>query len=112
MYHGYITSWGSPMSTQMQRLQLSLREEQATYLARRARREGVSMAEIVRRLLDEQATAEMAQDIESIWAICGLGGDEEPLDSGVAVSADVDRYLYGRGAETPDQPGSVASRGP
>jgi hypothetical protein len=100
------------MSTQMQRLQLSLREEQATYLARRARREGVSMAEVVRRLLDEQAAAEIRHDIESIWAISGLGGDEEPLDGGAPVSADADRYLYGRGAGTTDQPDGTAGHGP
>lgn len=100
------------MSTRMHRLQLSLREEQAAYLARRAQREGVSMAEVVRRLLDGEAAADLTCDIESIWDICGIGGGEEPLDAGVAVSADVDRYLYGRGAEPDKPPTDPASHGP
>jgi hypothetical protein len=95
MHHGCMTRGSSATSTRMRRLQLALRDEQATYLARRARRERVSMAEVVRRLLDEAAAADMTHDVQSIWAICGPDSDEEPLAGGVPVSADVDSYLYG-----------------
>ena len=46
------------MTTSMHRLQISLPEQQFGYLAARARREGVSMAEVIRRLLEDAAEGE------------------------------------------------------
>ncbi len=43
------------MSTSMHRLQISLPRPQFRYLADQARREGVSMAEILRRLIRREA---------------------------------------------------------
>jgi hypothetical protein len=90
------------MSTRMHRLQLSLREEQATYLAERARREGLSMAEVVRRLLDEEFAAEQTDEApEAIWHICGLSADEEQLVDDIPVSERPELYLYDPRAATP-----------
>ena len=43
------------MTTSMHRLQISLPEHQVRYLSERARREGLSMAEVIRRLLADAA---------------------------------------------------------
>jgi hypothetical protein len=47
------------MTTSMHRLQISLQDQQLRYLADRARRDGVSMAEVIRRLLEGAADGEM-----------------------------------------------------
>lgn len=83
----------------MHRLQLSLREEQVQYLAARAEREGVSMAEVVRRLLDDEASQDTLEGADSILAIAGLIKDELPLINGIPVSDDPDLYLYSFEAE-------------
>lgn len=83
----------------MHRLQLSLQEEQAQYLAMRAEREGVSMAEVVRRLLDDEARQDAMAGSDSIMDIVGLFTDELPLIDGIPVSDDPDLYLYGREAD-------------
>ena len=83
----------------MHRLQLSLREEQVQYLAARAEREGVSMAEVVRRLLDDEASQDTLEGSDSILAIAGLIKDELPLINGIPVSEDPDLYLYSFEAE-------------
>lgn len=87
----------------MHRLQLSLREEQAQYLATRAEREGVSMAEVVRRLLDTEARQDPGQSPNSLWGIVGLIKGELPLIDGIAVSENPDLYLYGRELEVSPQ---------
>ena len=46
------------MTTTMHRLQISLPEQLFRYLAGRARQDGVSMAEVIRRLLDAAAEGE------------------------------------------------------
>lgn len=83
----------------MHRLQLSLQEEQAQYLAMRAEREGVSMAEVVRRLLDDEARQDAMAGSDSILDIVGLYTDTLPLIDGIEVSEDPDLYLYGREAD-------------
>lgn len=45
------------MTTSMHRLQISLPEQQVRYLTERGRREGLSMAEVIRRLIEREATA-------------------------------------------------------
>lgn len=49
------------MTTSMHRLQISLPEPQLRYLAGRARRDGASMAEVIRRLLETAAAEEFTQ---------------------------------------------------
>lgn len=57
------------MTTSMHRLQISLPEPQLRYLADRARRQGVSMAEVIRRLLEAAAAAESSRPaVESALA--------------------------------------------
>jgi len=83
----------------MQRFQLSIRKEHAEFLATRAMREGVSMAEVVRRLLDVEARWDSPEGSGTIWDIVGLFKDELPLIDGIPVSEDPDLYLYGRGSD-------------
>lgn len=84
----------------MQRFQLSIRKEQAEYLASRAMREGVSRAEVVRRLLDVEARCDSPEGSGTILDIVGLFKDELPLIDGIPVSEDPDLYLYGRGSDS------------
>jgi hypothetical protein len=80
----------------MHRLQLSFREEQAVYLTRRAERDGVSMAEVVRRLVDAEAAGDSLREADGVWDIVGIIDEEVPLIGGVPVSEDPDLYLHGR----------------
>jgi hypothetical protein len=91
------------MATSMHRIQLSLREEQAAYLAERARRDGISQAEVVRRLLDEEAAEDRPSEAGGIWSIVGLVRGEVALIDDVPVSEAPDRYIYGLPGE-PAQP--------
>lgn len=98
------------MTTRMNRLQLSLREEHAAYLARRAKRDGVSMAEVVRRLVDAEAAAETPHEVDAIWDIVGLIDEDVSLIDGIPVSEAPDLYLYGRPAVAP--PAGAARQAP
>ncbi len=95
------------MTTRMNRLQLSFREEQAVYLAKRAERDGISMAEVVRRLVDAEAAAETPHDVDAIWDIVGLIDEDVPLVDGIPVSEAPDLYLYGRPAPVAASPADV-----
>lgn len=82
------------MSTTMHRLQISLPEWQTQFLAERARRDGISIAEVVRRLVRREAdAAASARTTDSLWEIAGIARDDGPLLDDVAVSEDPDRYL-------------------
>ena len=84
------------MATSMHRLQISLSKAQAHFLRDRARREGVSAAEVIRRLLEheEQAAPAITQaDIDAALSIIGLGENKLPLIDGKAVSEYPDLYL-------------------
>jgi hypothetical protein len=94
----------------MNRLQLSFREEQASYLARRAERDGISMAEVVRRLVDAEAAAEAPHDVDGIWDIVGLIDQDVPLVDGIPVSEAPDLYLYGRPAASATSPARRSRR--
>jgi hypothetical protein len=95
MYHCYITSSEVTMSTNMHRLQISLPKDQYRYLRDRARRDGVSAAEVIRQLLErEQSAMTITQaDIDSALSIVGIGRDDGPLIDGLPVSENVDLYL-------------------
>ncbi|MFL6193678.1 MAG: ribbon-helix-helix protein, CopG family [Thermoanaerobaculia bacterium] len=82
------------MSTNMHRLQISLPEWQTDFLAAQARREGVSMAEVVRRLIQREAeTARRPVETSSLWDIAGIGEDQGPLIQNVPVSENPELYL-------------------
>jgi hypothetical protein len=77
------------MATKMHRLQISLPHRQARFLEERARLDGVSMAEVVRRLIEREA----AGHVEGIWEIAGIAEDHGPQIEGVAVSENPELYL-------------------
>ena len=80
----------------MHRLQISLPEWQTQFLAERARRDGVSMAEVVRRLVQREAeAAKSGKTADSLWEIAGIARDDGPLIDGVPVSENPERYLAG-----------------
>ena len=84
------------MTTQMHRLQISLPKAQAHFLRERARREGISAAEFIRRLLEreERSTPTVTQaDIDEALSFAGIGVDNLPLIDGKAVSEYPDLYL-------------------
>ena len=84
------------MTTTMHRLQISLPQAQAHFLRDRAQREGVSAAEVIRRLLEreEQVAPTVTQaDIDAALSIIGIGENKLPLIDGKAVSEYPDLYL-------------------
>ncbi|MGO8993992.1 MAG: ribbon-helix-helix protein, CopG family [Polyangiaceae bacterium] len=82
------------MTTAMHRLQVSLSEAQVDYLAERARRDGVSIAEIVRQLVErEKATDRSRRKADSLWSIAGIARERESLIQDTPVSERVDLYL-------------------
>src|SRR5579863_8624709 len=81
------------MTTGLHRLQVSLPKAQVDFLAARARREGVSIAEVVRRLVEHAAEARTAGAVESLWSIAGIADDGGELIDGTAVSERTDLYL-------------------
>lgn len=90
------------MSTTMHRLQISLSEWQSQFLAERARSEGISIAEVIRRLIGREAEAVAAhRTAESLWDIAGIGEDRGGVLPGIPVSERPELYLSG---PVPDQP--------
>ena len=93
------------MATKMHRLQISLPDRHVRFLQERARLDGVSMAEVVRRLIErESESARRAVDFDGLWDIAGIAEDTGPQIDGVAVSENPELYLAGRG------PASVTKR--
>ena len=82
------------MGTSMHRLQISLPQWELQFLSERARRDGVSIAEVIRQLVQREAEAHSAQAVsESIWSIAGIADDNGPLIRDVAVSECPELYL-------------------
>jgi metal-responsive CopG/Arc/MetJ family transcriptional regulator len=82
------------MSTSMHRLQISLPEGQVRYLKLLAQRESVSIAEIIRRLVQNQVeTASRAVESGRLYEIAGIAEDTHPLIDGIAVSEWPELYL-------------------
>lgn len=105
------------MATTMHRLQISLPEWQVQYLTDQARRDGVSMAEVVRRLVSREAeSAPRAQDVSTLWDIAGIAEDHGPLIGGIPVSERPELYLDAQSADAsaagtakrPNRPSSSA----
>jgi len=84
------------MATKMHRLQISLPHRQARFLEERARLDGVSMAEVVRRLIDREAeSGQRFGNVEGLREIAGIAEDRGPQIEGVAVSENPELYLAG-----------------
>jgi hypothetical protein len=84
------------MATKMHRLQISLPDTQLRHLEQRARLEGVSMAELVRRLIERDAASSRPPgSTDGLWDIAGIAEDRGPRIEGVAVSERPELYLYG-----------------
>jgi hypothetical protein len=82
------------MSTTMHRLQISLPQSQLRYLADRARREGISIAELIRRFIHRESESFSPRSIDSLLEIIGIGREREPLIEGIPVSEQPDLYIY------------------
>ena len=84
------------MATKMHRLQVSLPHRQARFLEQRARLDGVSMAEIVRRLIEREAESTgPSGSVEGLWEIAGVAEDHGPQIDGLPVSENPELYLAG-----------------
>ena len=83
------------MTTLMHRLQISLPQSQYQFLTERARRDGLSIAEVIRQLIqrEEEATAAQQSSVDSIWEIVGMITDDPPLIDDIPVSEQPDLYL-------------------
>lgn len=82
------------MPTHMHRLQISLPQWQTDFLAAQAERHGVSMAEVVRRLIEREVeAARQPVSTSSLWEIAGIAEDQGPLIDGVPVSERPELYL-------------------
>jgi hypothetical protein len=77
----------------MHRLQISMPEEQVRFLSERARRDGVSIAEVIRRLVRREEEAVPRRSADSIWEIVGIAEDREPLINNIPVSERPDLYI-------------------
>ena len=78
----------------MHRLQISLPHWQVQFLTERARRDGVSIAEVIRQLVSREAEASRGErHVDSLWGIAGIAVDREPLVVGWAVSERPELYL-------------------
>lgn len=75
------------MAATMHRLQISIPEWQAQFLAQRAREQGLSIAEVVRRLVRREVEAcEQEATSDGLWTIAGIAEDRDPVVDGVPVS--------------------------
>lgn len=91
------------MPTTMHRLQISLTEGQTEFLAEQARRHRMSMAEVIRRLIEREAKlASQEREPAAIWNIAGIAEDHGPLIDGVPVSERPELYLTGSWAPAID----------
>ena len=76
----------------MHRLQISLSQTEMQFLVERARRGGHSIAEVVRQLIQREATAAQSGS-DSVWQIAGIAADEGVLIHNVPVSERPELYL-------------------
>src|SRR5260370_40340859 len=77
----------------MHRLQVSLSKAQVDFLVDRARREGVSIAELVRQLVERASAARGPRTAGSLLSIAGIADDHQPLIDGQPVSERSDLYV-------------------
>ncbi len=89
------------MTTSMHRLQISLPQWQVQFLTERARRDGVSVAEVIRQLVQRESEAQPKGEPDSLWAIAGMAEDANPLINGIPVSENPELYLTGAPGPSP-----------
>jgi ribbon-helix-helix CopG family protein len=80
------------MSTTMHRLQISIPQWEKQFLDERAKRDGVSVAEVIRQLIEREAEVSR-EGADSILKFSGFIKDPVPLINGIPVSENVDLYL-------------------
>lgn len=85
----------------MHRPQISLEPEHYSFLSAEARRQGVSMAEVVRRLVEDRMR--VAQQRDPFVDLVGAGEGD-----GSFSGADYDRVLYGDPGECPASSSTAA----
>jgi len=89
----------------MHRLQLSLPMSQVDYLGERAARDGISIAEVVRRLVEREANADRSgRASHSLWGIAGIAEERANVLPGIPVSERVDLYLAAASAPLTARP--------
>jgi hypothetical protein len=100
------------MPTTMHRFQVSLPDWQFQLLKRWARREGVSIAELIRRLVSREAESSPKEpDGDALFELAGIAEDHGPLLDGIAVSERPELYLTGSAeSETKPRAGSRERR--
>ena len=82
------------MSTLLHRLQISLPRWQVQFLTERAHRDKVSLAEVIRQMIQREANATPTQaSVDSLMEIAGLAEDRAPLVEGIPGSERPDLYL-------------------
>lgn len=82
------------MATALHRLQISLPRWQLQFLNERAQRDGVSLAEVVRQLIEREAEASRSGlSADSVWSIVGIAEDSGALIAEKPVSEYPDLYL-------------------
>jgi hypothetical protein len=82
------------MGTTMHRLQITLPEPQAEFLANRARTRGMSMAAVVRQLIQREIeAASEKRGAASLWDIAGIAADHGTSIDEIPVSEAPELYL-------------------
>jgi hypothetical protein len=99
------------VSTTMHRLQISLLQPQLQYLADRARREGISIAELIRRLVQRESEVLTPRSKNSLLEIVGIGKDPGSLIDGIPVSEQPDLYIYEKSFSYPSPAKKRAKKG-
>jgi hypothetical protein len=82
----------------MHRLQISLPRSQVKYLMDRARREGISIAELLRRLIRRESDNVLPRGEDSLREIIGIGKETQALIENIPVSEQPDLYLFAQAA--------------
>jgi hypothetical protein len=85
------------MTSKMHRLHISLPMWQHEYLRERAREQGISVAEVIRQMVQREVDSSSAMEgDEGLWAIAGIAEDPHPLIDGIPVSENPELYLRSR----------------
>jgi hypothetical protein len=85
----------------MYRLQISITNEQYEFLQSEAFVNGKSMASVLRDLLDQAIQAQQKETLENdpIWDVIGVA---QEISGPTDVSRNVDKYLYGKRLQAPE----------
>ena len=74
----------------MHRTQISLEHEQYRLLGMEAKRQGISLSALIRRLVDRHFNAKAGREIDPLEVVAGIGSG-----TGAPVGREHNRYLYG-----------------